>query len=272
MVFSARSRSSDGTSSFGSIIPSLPCSAVSYHTWDASVFRHLASGMSGRREKLSIILEMNPGVRGVFCSWRAGSFAARGRIAGHAARAAARRAGGPADVRRSLDAFFPGRPSAPQGWGTGRSILLSVNASGCYFDTQGGVPARDRAGLGFDTVTDAIEPSKELARRLPGDRRIRDRALPIVVIDQSGTEIHMSRFIRAHLGPRSHSGRSAKPMRDHNLWRPSRVRMGRNDHDRQRSRDHDVALIDPSIGTLISKVRCRRWFDSGPITNGKQKR
>jgi hypothetical protein len=59
-----------------------------------------------------------------------------------------------------------------------------------YFDMKGGVPTRDRAGLEFDTATGAIEHSKELARRLRGDPRIRDRALSIVVIDESGTEIH----------------------------------------------------------------------------------
>jgi hypothetical protein len=59
-----------------------------------------------------------------------------------------------------------------------------------YFDMRGGVPSRDRTGLEFETMTGAIEHSKEVARRLRDDPRISDRSLFIVVIDESGTEIH----------------------------------------------------------------------------------
>jgi hypothetical protein len=53
-----------------------------------------------------------------------------------------------------------------------------------------GVPIRDRTGLEFATTGGAIEHSKELARRLRRDPRIRDRSFSIVVIDESGAEVH----------------------------------------------------------------------------------
>jgi hypothetical protein len=59
-----------------------------------------------------------------------------------------------------------------------------------YFDMRGGVPSRDRTGLEFETMTGAIEHSKEVARRLRDDPRISDRSLFTVVIDESGAEIH----------------------------------------------------------------------------------
>ena len=59
-----------------------------------------------------------------------------------------------------------------------------------YFDMRDGIPVRDRKGLEFPTASGAIEHSKELARRLRHDPRITDRALFIVVIDESGVEIH----------------------------------------------------------------------------------
>jgi hypothetical protein len=59
-----------------------------------------------------------------------------------------------------------------------------------YFDTKNGIPIRDRRGLEFPTTGDAIEHSKELARRLRRDPRIKDRALTIVVVDEFGVEIH----------------------------------------------------------------------------------
>jgi hypothetical protein len=53
-----------------------------------------------------------------------------------------------------------------------------------------GVPIRDRTGLEFATTAGAIEHSKELARRLRRDPRISDRSFSIVVIDESGAEVH----------------------------------------------------------------------------------
>ena len=59
-----------------------------------------------------------------------------------------------------------------------------------YFDMKDGVPTRDRTGLEFPTAAGAIEHSKELARLLRADPRLKDPALSIIVVDQSGTEIH----------------------------------------------------------------------------------
>jgi uncharacterized protein DUF6894 len=59
-----------------------------------------------------------------------------------------------------------------------------------YFEMKDGIPNRDRRGLEFPTAGDAIEHGRELARRLRQDTRIRDRALWIVVVDETGVEIH----------------------------------------------------------------------------------
>ncbi len=59
-----------------------------------------------------------------------------------------------------------------------------------YFDMKDGVPIRDRTGLEFATTGAAIEHSQELARRLRHDPRIRDRSFSVVVIDESGAEVH----------------------------------------------------------------------------------
>jgi hypothetical protein len=59
-----------------------------------------------------------------------------------------------------------------------------------YFEMKDGRPIRDRKGLEFPTTGDAVEHSRELARRLRHDPRIGDRALSILVIDEAGVEIH----------------------------------------------------------------------------------
>ena len=59
-----------------------------------------------------------------------------------------------------------------------------------YFDMKDGVPTRDRKGIEFSTAGGAIEHSKQLAQRLRNDSRIKDPTLAIVVIDESGAEIH----------------------------------------------------------------------------------
>jgi hypothetical protein len=59
-----------------------------------------------------------------------------------------------------------------------------------YFDMKDGVPTRDRKGLDFPTPTHAIEHSRQLAQRLRNDPRLNDPSLSIIVVDQSGTEIH----------------------------------------------------------------------------------
>lgn len=59
-----------------------------------------------------------------------------------------------------------------------------------YFDMRDGIPIRDRKGLEFSTAGGAIEHSKNLARQMRDDPRASGRAFSIVVIDQSGAEIH----------------------------------------------------------------------------------
>jgi hypothetical protein len=59
-----------------------------------------------------------------------------------------------------------------------------------YFDMKDGVPTRDRKGIEFATAAAAIEHSKELARRLGNESRLRDPDLSVVVVDESGAEIH----------------------------------------------------------------------------------
>ena len=59
-----------------------------------------------------------------------------------------------------------------------------------YFDIKDGIPSRDRQGIEFASAGGAIEHSKELARLLRSDNRLGDAGLAIVVVDESGTEIH----------------------------------------------------------------------------------
>jgi hypothetical protein len=59
-----------------------------------------------------------------------------------------------------------------------------------YFDMKDGVPVRDHKGLEFATGLAAIEHGKGLARQLREDERPRDRGLFVVVLDESGREIH----------------------------------------------------------------------------------
>ena len=59
-----------------------------------------------------------------------------------------------------------------------------------YFDMRDGIPIRDRRGLEFPTAGGAIEHSKSLARQMRDDPRASGRTFSIVVIDQSGAEIH----------------------------------------------------------------------------------
>lgn len=59
-----------------------------------------------------------------------------------------------------------------------------------YFDMKDGVPTRDRKGIEFATAGGAIEHSKQIAQRLRNNSRIKDPALAIVVVDESGAEIH----------------------------------------------------------------------------------
>ena len=62
-----------------------------------------------------------------------------------------------------------------------------------YFDMRDGIPVRDRKGLEFPSAGGAIEHSKNLARQMRDDPRATGRSFSIVVIDQSGAEIHRER-------------------------------------------------------------------------------
>ena len=59
-----------------------------------------------------------------------------------------------------------------------------------YFDMKDGIPTRDRKGIEFSSAAGAIAHSKELAQRLRNAPRLIDPALAIVVVDESGAEIH----------------------------------------------------------------------------------
>ncbi len=59
-----------------------------------------------------------------------------------------------------------------------------------YFDMKDGVPTRDRRGVEFASAAGAIAHSKEIAQRLRNEPRIRDPALVVVVVDESGAELH----------------------------------------------------------------------------------
>ncbi len=59
-----------------------------------------------------------------------------------------------------------------------------------YFDMKDGIPTRDRRGIEFSSSAGAIAHSRELAQRLRDEPRLVDPALAIVVIDESGTEVH----------------------------------------------------------------------------------
>ena len=62
-----------------------------------------------------------------------------------------------------------------------------------YFDRADGVPTRDTVGLDFPTAEDAIEYSKSLARRLSEEHPRKDPDLYIIVLEESGAEIHRER-------------------------------------------------------------------------------
>lgn len=59
-----------------------------------------------------------------------------------------------------------------------------------YFDMRDGVPVRDRSGLELASDGAAIVHSKNLAGRIRGEKPEGHPALQIVVIDESGREVH----------------------------------------------------------------------------------
>jgi len=61
-----------------------------------------------------------------------------------------------------------------------------------YFDMKDGVPVRDRIGKQFRLNSEAIEHSKTLASRFRQERHT-EPDLVVVVIDESGREVHRER-------------------------------------------------------------------------------
>jgi len=59
-----------------------------------------------------------------------------------------------------------------------------------YFDIKDGVPVRDKAGLEMVSDGAAIAYSKQLAGKLRTDKPTGNPDLRIVVIDESGREVH----------------------------------------------------------------------------------
>jgi hypothetical protein len=92
----------------------------------------------------------------------------------------------------SLDARFAGalEPSgvgsiSPSPFSSRKSLMQTY-----YFDMKDGVPIRDRIGLEFRTDSQAIEHGKTIARRFSHEHPARNDNLCIVVLNESGTEIH----------------------------------------------------------------------------------
>lgn len=59
-----------------------------------------------------------------------------------------------------------------------------------YFDTKDGVPVRDKTGLIFASGKAAIEHSKQVAIAMRNERRAANKDLQVIVLDESGREIH----------------------------------------------------------------------------------
>ncbi|WP_338692186.1 MULTISPECIES: DUF6894 family protein [Bradyrhizobium] len=59
-----------------------------------------------------------------------------------------------------------------------------------YFDTKDGVPVRDRVGLEFANASTAIKHSKQMASKIRRENPSGDVDRHVVVIDESGKEIH----------------------------------------------------------------------------------
>jgi hypothetical protein len=59
-----------------------------------------------------------------------------------------------------------------------------------YFDTQDGVPVRDRTGKILAGTGAAIEHSKQMASAMRSESAPLNRDLNIIVLDESGREVH----------------------------------------------------------------------------------
>ena len=59
-----------------------------------------------------------------------------------------------------------------------------------FFDMKDGVPMRDRIGIEFNTHAEAISHCKEIAQDFRDNSLRDDQDLEIVVVSESGREIH----------------------------------------------------------------------------------
>jgi hypothetical protein len=66
-----------------------------------------------------------------------------------------------------------------------------------YFDTQDGVPVRDRTGQILATTGVVIEHSKQLAPAMPNERQAANEDLHVMVLDESGRKVHREPIYRA---------------------------------------------------------------------------
>jgi len=63
-----------------------------------------------------------------------------------------------------------------------------------YFDMKDGVPVRDRSGLELVSDGAAIAHSKNLAEKVRREKPKGHHDLQVVVIDESGREVHCERI------------------------------------------------------------------------------
>ncbi len=59
-----------------------------------------------------------------------------------------------------------------------------------FFDMKDGVPMRDRIGIEFNTNAEAIRHCKEIAQDFRDNSLRDDQDLEILVVNESGREIH----------------------------------------------------------------------------------
>ena len=96
------------------------------------------------------------------------------------------------DFRR-VTTDVPGASRSGHLWSIFMPITMGIAMRTYYFDLIDGVPTRDRQGLDFPTASSAIEHCRDLVKRLRADPKGRKAPLSIVVLDESGTEIHRER-------------------------------------------------------------------------------
>jgi len=70
-----------------------------------------------------------------------------------------------------------------------------------YFDTQDGVPVRDRTGKILVSTSAAIELSKQMAAAMRNEPEPVNKDLNIIVLDESGKEVHREPVYPAGTNP-----------------------------------------------------------------------